>query len=300
MRRTYTFVWWDVFTTRPLAGNQLLIFTDARGLSSARMQTLAREAGLSETAFVLPRSPATEGRCGVRVRIFTPREELRFAGHPTLGTALFLRASRRTGVGPPKAIVLELPIGPIPVAFNPAHKGQVFGEMRQNDPMFGSLHAREVVAPLLGLKSRDLATEPPIQSVSTGLPYVIVPVRSLSALRSVRIDWPRALKYLGKGKPGPIFYCMTSDVENPKARMQARCIDVENEDSATGSAAGCAVAWMVKHRLVSPEVLVLIEQGREIGRPSQIYARAAVNAGRVTDVRVGGYAVEVMRGEYRF
>jgi len=297
MKRRYEWVWWDVFTSRPLTGNQLLIFPDARGLSTQKMQALAREAALSETAFIVPKPAAVERKCGVRVRIFTPREELRFAGHPALGAAMFLRS--RTA-RPQTEVVLDLGVGRIPVRFTVGSRGMVFGEMRQIDPKFGATHDPVKIAPLLGLSPEDIVSDPPIQSVSTGLPYVIVGLRSLGALGSLRIDWRAALQYLGRKQPVQIFYCVTTASGNRKARLRARCIDVANEDPATGSAAGCAAAWMVRHGLADPDEQVLIEQGHEIARPSQIFVRAGMRTGRVIDVRVGGHAVEVMRGEYRF
>src|SRR5205814_7545159 len=153
--RTYEFVQLDVFTQAPLTGNALAVFTDARGLDNGEIQALAREMNLSETTFILPREPAIEAREGKKVRIFTVAEELPFAGHPTLGTALYLQAAKSAG----DEIILDLKVGKIPVRFSGDHKnadrsradGQVFGEMRQRDPEFGPILSREDVARVIGI-----------------------------------------------------------------------------------------------------------------------------------------------------
>src|SRR6266478_5412753 len=158
--RNYEFVQLDVFTQTPLAGNPLAVFTDARGLNDGEMQALAREMNLSETTFILPRDPATEAREGKKVRIFTPEEELPFAGHPTLGTALHLYASAlASNSNRSDQITLDLKAGKIPVRFtasseNAGHDrvdAQVFGEMRQRDPEFGTPLSRDEVARVIGI-----------------------------------------------------------------------------------------------------------------------------------------------------
>src|SRR6516225_284594 len=156
--RTFAFVQLDVFTDRPLEGNQLAVFTDARGLSDDEMQSLARETNLSETTFILPRDKAVEQREGFKVRIFTVNEELPFAGHPTLGTAWYLRQQTATD-----EIALDLKVGRIPVKFE-QRDGHVFGEMRQSEPQFGRVHAHADVAKVLGVAIADLDEGLPIQS----------------------------------------------------------------------------------------------------------------------------------------
>src|SRR5579864_9781685 len=146
-KRPLSFVTLDVFTSVPLEGNQLAVFTDARGLSDSDMQALAREMNLSESTFVFRRDSATERQRGIRVRIFTVNEELPFAGHPTLGTAMVLRNDGNTGV---EEIALDLNVGRIPVRFS-TRDGLTFGLMTQRDPEFGEKHAREDVARAAGL-----------------------------------------------------------------------------------------------------------------------------------------------------
>src|SRR6266496_1106574 len=191
MSGTYEFVQLDVFTQTPLTGNPLAIFTDARGLDDNEMQALAREMNLSETTFILPRDPATEAQEGKKVRIFTVAEELPFAGHPTLGTALHLYASESaTNSGESAQMTLDLKAGKIPVRFTANSEnagrnradGQVFGEMRQRDPEFGVTFSREEVARVLGIAADEIPTEWPIQIVSTGLPSAIVGIRNQETL----------------------------------------------------------------------------------------------------------------------
>ena len=198
MSDSHEFVQLDVFTRTRLAGNPLAIFSDGRGLTDHQMQALAREMNLSETTFILPREPDVEAREGKRVRIFTIDEELPFAGHPTLGTALYLYSTAATSNA--DEVVLDLNVGKISVRLaadsNNAGRdrvdGQVFGEMRQRDPEFGPILPREKVASVLGLHIDDLASEWPIQAVSTGLPFAIVPFQSSKILAKFRPDVTRA------------------------------------------------------------------------------------------------------------
>src|SRR5438067_6445065 len=192
--RNYEFVQLDVFTKTPLTGNPLAIFTDACGLDDSEMQALAREMNLSETTFILPRDPATEAQEGKKVRIFTVAEELPFAGHPTLGTALHLYASRAAPVSEKAGeITLDLNAGKIPVRFTANSEnagrdrvdGQVFGEMRQRDPEFGVTFSREEVARIIGIAADEIPLEWPVQIVSTGLPFAIVGIRNQKTLASL-------------------------------------------------------------------------------------------------------------------
>src|SRR5712692_11040131 len=173
--RRFPFVQLDVFSSKPLEGNALAVFPDGRGLGDEQMQALAREMNLSETTYILPRDAATEREKGVRVRIFTVQEELPFAGHPTLGTAFALR-----GQSGAKQIVLELNVGKVPVNFENSNGEPAFGEMTQIDPTFGIQHEREAVARATGLRPQDFDESLPIQTVSTGLPYTVAPLKSLA------------------------------------------------------------------------------------------------------------------------
>src|SRR5205823_3361342 len=192
-QRHLPFVQLDVFTSNPLEGNPLAVFSDGRGLSDDQMQAIAREMNLSETTFILPRDPATEKERGVRVRIFTVQEELPFAGHPTLGTAFALRGD--TGA---TEIALELNVGKAPVRFEDAATQPSFGEMTQIDPAFGIQHDRDAVARATGLRVEDLDSSLPIETVSTGIAYTIVPLKSLAVIQKLRVDLNGAEEYMQK------------------------------------------------------------------------------------------------------
>jgi len=289
--RKFAFRKVDVFTSTALEGNQLAVFTDARGLSDEEMQALAKEMNLSETTYVLPRDATLEREQGVRVRIFTVTEELPFAGHPTLGTAFVLR-----GGSAMKEIVLHLNVGRVPVRFEETPGRPVFGEMTQAEPKFGTIHDREAVVRAAGLRDGDVDPSLPIQTVSTGVPFTVVPLRGLDIIRRLRVDLAASAAYLERSG-GKFFYFVSREVVDPAARLHARMLFYNGEDPATGSAAGCAAAWMVKHGVARSDERVLIEQGIEMGRPSRIFVRAALEDDRVVNVRVGGHVVEVMQGE---
>ena len=308
MSGTYEFVQLDVFTRTPLTGNSLAIFTDARGLDDDEMQALAREMNLSETTFILPRDPNIEAQEGKKVRIFTVAEELPFAGHPTLGTALHLYASRAAPVSEqPDQITLDLNAGKIPVRFtanskNAGHNradGQVFGEMRQRDPEVGVTFSREEVARVLGIAAGEIALEWPIQIVSTGLPFVIVPIRNQETLANLNFPHAQAAEFLKNTVAKFFYFICPQRREKNRLEGRARMFFYGGEDPATGSAAGCAASWMVQHGIANSDEQVLIRQGVEIRRPSEMYVRATRDGQRVTNVRVGGYAVEVLRGTVR-
>lgn len=284
----------DVFTLNPFEGNSLAVFADGRGLSDEQMQAIAREMNLSETTFILPRDPSTEKERGVRVRIFTVQEELPFAGHPTLGTAFQLRGSSGA-----KEVVLELNVGRVPVEFSQAPDGPVFGEMTQLDPKFGPIHDREAVVRASGLLDDDIDPSLPIQTVSTGVPFTVVPLRGLEVARRLQVDSKRSEEYLSRSG-GKFFYFVTRETVDASARLHARMLFYGSEDPATGSAAGCTAAWMVEHGVAKPDEQVLIEQGIEMLRPSRILVRASLHDGKVVNVRVGGNVVEVLRGEVFF
>ena len=313
---------WDVFSSRPLEGNSLAVFFDGRGLSDAEMQSIATEMNLSETTFILPGDGAVgetdmERERGVRVRIFTVQEELPFAGHPTLGTAFALRG--QTGA---REVKLNLNVGTVPVRFSdgakddgarkdsgqasgkPAPGQPAFAEMTQVNPVFGALHSREAIAQATGLQVEDFDDSLPIQTVSTGLPYTVTPLKSLAVIQNLRLDMNRAAEYLAK-RDSKFFYFVTRETVDREARLHARMLFYNGEDPATGSAAGCTAAWMVAHGVAKPDEQVMIEQGLEMKRPSRIFVRASREPGpnpmhnhnRIVNVRVGGNAVEVLRGE---
>jgi trans-2,3-dihydro-3-hydroxyanthranilate isomerase len=299
-KRHLPFIQMDVFTSVPLEGNQLAVFADGSSLSDAEMQAIARETNLSETTFILPRDATTERERGVRVRIFTTTEELPFAGHPTLGTAMVLRNNtvRNNASGSeagPEEIALDLNVGRIPVRFS-MRDGLPFGMMTQRDPEFKQKHSREDVARAAGLAIDDIADDLPIQTVTTGNAFGIVPVKSLAILQQMAPSWAKLKEYLEKTE-AKFLYFVSRETLNPEAKLQSRMFFYNGEDPATGSAAGPCAAWAVQYGVVPPEQQVLMEQGVEMKRRSRIFFSAGHNGDRIVNVRVGGHAVEVVRGE---
>src|SRR5437588_1129034 len=265
------------------------------------MLALAREMNVAETTFIFPRDPATEAH---RVRIFTVAEELPFAGHPTLGTALHLYASGFSPVSEKSdEIILDVKAGKISVRFTANSPnagrdrvdGQVFGEMRQRDPEFGTTFSREEVARVIGIAVDEIPSEWPIQAVSTGLTFTIVPFRNRQTLSDLKFSYTQAAEFL-KNSGANFFYFLCPERREGHLEARARMFFYGGEDPATGSAAGCAASWMVQHGVAKNDQQVLIRQGVECRRPSEMYVRATREGERVTDVRVGGYAVEILRG----
>jgi trans-2,3-dihydro-3-hydroxyanthranilate isomerase len=276
----------DVFTDRPLAGNQLAVVLDAGGLDSVRMQAIAREFNFSETTFVSPSS--VEG-CDWRVRIFTPGTELPMAGHPTIGTAVVLEAmglvTERT--------MFELGVGPTPVSVRSG-----WAEMEQAPPH--RIDHRPEPAALAAALSVEpaliAAAEQPFQAISTGLPYFLVPLPDLAAIRRVR---PRtdALSEVLKAVPGAALYCYTVEVEQGGSDAHCRMFHPEiGEDPATGSAAGPLACGLAFSRGGEGKLRFRFEQGFEMGRPSLIEAAVDVSGGAVKTVKVGGQARIVGEG----
>jgi len=293
-KRPLSFVTLDVFTSVPLEGNQLAVFTDARGLNDREMQALAREMNLSESTFVFRRDSATERERGIRVRIFTVDEELPFAGHPTLGTAMVLHSESPGS----ETVHLDLNVGKIPVQFT-RRDGLAFGQMTQREPEFGQQHTREDVARAAGVAIEDIAHDLPIQTVSTGNAFAIVPLKSLAALQKLAPSWAQMNGYLQK-TDAKFFYFVSRQAVEPEARLQARMIFYRGEDPATGSAAGPCAAWAVQNGLIPPDEPVLLLQGVEMKRASRIHIAAGKIDNKIVNIKVGGHAVEVARGELSY
>ncbi|MGH9254828.1 MAG: PhzF family phenazine biosynthesis protein [Vicinamibacterales bacterium] len=293
------FLHYDVFTSEPLTGNQLAVFLDGRGLSTGRMQALAREMNFAESTFILP--PETPDT-GVRMRIFTPGREMPMAGHPTIGSTFALA---HTGVIPTGAarFVFGLNIGPVPVDLEWEENRLRFAWMTQLNPTFGPpVDARDIVAAALGLTVADLAPELPVQEVSCGLPFLFVPLRSGEVVDRASSD-ASAFRRLGlsTGFDLPIFLFAVLPRGSPEtvySRMFAPGFGVV-EDPATGSASGALGCYLVRHRLVSGDAArrIVSQQGVAMGRPSRIHIAIGDRGGEIVDVKVGGTAVLVGRGE---
>jgi trans-2,3-dihydro-3-hydroxyanthranilate isomerase len=294
----YDFAQVDVFAEGPLEGNALAIFCDARGLTTEEMQRLARETNLSETTFIIPREQAVERERGVQVRIFTTQEELRFAGHPTLGTASWLYWNHPTFQGA-EQITLDLPVGPIPVRFKPSEPNEhgVFGTMQQKDPTFGEIHDRATLASALNLSVEDLDPNLPAQTVSTGMPFCIVPLRSLEVAARLQIPQNTSRNYLERSD-AKFFHCITRCNADSTAQWHARMQFYGGEDPATGSASGCAISYLVRHGVAGSGESIVLEQGIEMQRPSRIYVSATLQGETVTKVFVGGRTIPVACGRF--
>lgn len=300
---TYRFHQLDVFTTRPLAGNPLAVFPDARGLEARTMQALAREMNLSETTFVFPSTSATR-----HVRFFTPAAEIPLAGHPTIGTWWVLAELGLLPELPPHGrttVTQETGRGVLPVDIDMRNGTPVQVEMTQAAPEWGAVVTdRAGLARVLGGATDLLADGPAPQVVSTALPQLMVPIRGRAALRDLPsggTGGELAALLRGLGSDCAMLYA-PADAPGTTAdcRMFAPGLGVP-EDPATGSAAGALGAYLVRHGqvgLVDGEARLTFDQGTEIGRPSRITVRVRCDpAGEITQVRVGGAAVRVITGD---
>jgi trans-2,3-dihydro-3-hydroxyanthranilate isomerase len=272
----------DVFTDTPLEGNGVAVFTDARELPEKRLQPLARELNLSETVFVYP--PEAGGHA--KIRIFTPTSEVPFAGHPTLGTAFILASPLQL-----PEIRLETGAGVIPVRLERDHARIVFGWMTQPIPKIEPYAAVEALLGALGVEESKL----PVEVYDNGLQHVYVALGSEDEVAALQPDLNALLRLpdvLGVN-------CFAGEGTHWKTRMFAPAGGVP-EDPATGSAAGPLACHVVRHGLVEPGTTIEITQGVEIRRPSTLHARADGSPERIEKVEVGGSAVVVARGEFRF
>jgi trans-2,3-dihydro-3-hydroxyanthranilate isomerase len=265
----------------PLAGNQLAVFTDARGLDDATMQSVALEIGFSETVFVF----AAEGEADVRIRIFTPRYELPFAGHPTLGTAFVLAAPLQLGV-----IRIETGSGVVPVVLERDTSGRiVFGRMEQPVPTVTPVDETADLFRLLGVAGSEL----PVELYDNGSRHIFVALASEAEVAALTPEMG------GLGVLGVTgVNCFAGSGSHWKTRMFSPG-DGVGEDAATGGAAGPLACHLARHGRISWGEEIVVTQGVEIGRPSTLYARAEGGGGLIDRVEVGGSAVVVGRGELR-
>ena len=276
----YRYVVADVFTDTPLTGNQLAVFTDARELPEHLLQPLARELNYSETVFVLP----PEGEGHARIRIFTPGAELRFAGHPTLGTAFVLAAPMQLGT-----IALETGSGIVPVELTRDESGRiVFGRMTQPVPTVEPFDRAEELQAALGVESSL-----PVEVYDNGVRFVYVGLGSKEELAALRPDVGALERFGDLGVD-----CFAGSGTSWKVRMFAPALGVR-EDPGTGAAAGPLACHLARHGRIEWGQEIEIEQGTEILRPCRIVARADGGGGLVDRVEVGGSAVTVARGEFR-
>ena len=295
MPRSYRYLHLDVFTDRLFGGNQLAVVLDGRGLSAETMQAIAKEMAFSETTFVLP--PERDGT-DVRMRIFTPGEEMPMAGHPTIGSTFALA---RSGLIEPgrERFVFGLGIGPVPVSLTWRDKDLTFAWMTQPDPTFWEPLANPAgAAAALGLSEAAVAgTGLPVQVVSCGVPFLFVPLVTRRAVDSAAIDRGAfdALVRSAKAKTQGVFLFSHErgrDKADVYSRMFAPDLGVA-EDPATGSASGSLGCYLVRHKVVVAEKArsILSLQGVKMGRPSHVHISIGVKEGEISSVRVGGESV---------
>jgi trans-2,3-dihydro-3-hydroxyanthranilate isomerase len=298
MKREYVHL--DVFTDRAFHGNQLAVFTEAIGLDGDRMQRIANEMAFPETTFVFPaESPETDAR----VRIFTPLRELPFAGHPTIGTTFALAANGVIGRGAPR-VTLGLGVGPTPLFLEWDEQRLTFAWMRQPLPSFGFV-ARHIdkLAVALGVDIRDISESGlPVQSVSSGVPVLFVPLATREAVNRARFDRTAFQAFVAANQQPeqPLFLFSVqrgADDATAFSRMFAPVFGIP-EDPATGGASGPLGVYLLHHGAVSEQEATRMSslQGVAMGRPSHITISVQARRGRVTDVRVGGTCVSLGAG----
>ncbi|GIV87273.1 MAG: phenazine biosynthesis protein [Chloroflexus sp.] len=281
----------DVFAEQKYTGNQLAVFREAGTLSDDEMQHIAQEMHFSETTFIVSDRPRNGG---FDVRIFTPAEEVPFAGHPTLGTAHIINTyilQRTTD-----QIILNLKVGQIPVTC----QADGYGWMQQMQPVFGHQHDPEMIAGILNINPSELDERFPIQEVSTGLPFFIVPLKTITALKKVKINKDKFFSFIANTVAKAILvFC--PETHNPDNHISVRVFtDYYGvpEDPATGSANGCLAGYLVKYRYFGKDSInIRSEQGYEINRPSLLLLRAEQH-GNDINIFVGGKSIVVAQGEF--
>lgn len=283
----------DVFAEEKYAGNQLAVVRNACALSSVLMQKIANEMHFSETTFILSDE---ERDGGYDVRIFTPANELPFAGHPTLGTAYVIKHHivNRTV----KKVLLNLEVGQIPVTFEKDDAGEEVLWMRQISPNFGETFDAAGISEALCLDVKDLDRRFPVREVSTGIPFIIVPLKSLDAVKRARVNWERHEKLMKPAEAGILIF--SSETYGKENDLNVRVfVDLYGipEDPATGSGNGCLAGYLSHYRYFgNDDVDVRVEQGCEIGRPSLLHLKARKSENKI-QVHVGGKVVMVASGE---
>jgi trans-2,3-dihydro-3-hydroxyanthranilate isomerase len=291
MMKGLTFYVVDVFAEEKFEGNQLAVFLDGGALTTEEMQKLANETHFSETTFILS---DRERDGGYDVRIFTPEEELPFAGHPTLGTAHIIMQKLMDTPG--DEVRLNLGVGQITVTLE-KKTGALW--MKQVEPRFLRTFDRQPIADILGISTDDIDGRFPVQEVSTGIPFVIVPLKSLAAVKRAYLDPRKFVACMGeKDSTGILVFSPETykKVNDLNVRVFTKFTSIP-EDPATGSGNGCLAAYLVKHRYFGvPKIDIRTEQGYEMGRPSLLFLRSGENGGSI-DVRVGGKAIPVAKGQ---
>lgn len=282
----------DVFSQGKYTGNQLAVFKNAGNLSDREMQQIAKEMNYSESTFILSHQ-TKDG--GYDVRIFTPNEEVPFAGHPTLGTAYVIQHELLKE--PAETLTLNYKAGPIPVSFD-SNEGIIW--MKQNKPAFGKILETDPVCGVLQIEKDAIDERFPIQEVSTGLPVILVPLKSLDAVKRVKINLEKYYELIENTEAKAIMV-FAPETHHPENQVNVRDFgDYYGmpEDAATGSANGCLAAYLVKYRFFqTSEINIRVEQGYEMNRPSLLFLKADEENGEI-NVSVGGKVEKIAQGEW--
>ncbi|QNF32785.1 PhzF family phenazine biosynthesis protein [Adhaeribacter swui] len=290
----------DVFTDSAFGGNQLAVFPNGEEVPEHLMQQIAKELNLSETTFVLP---PVNPQNDIKLRIFTPAQELPMAGHPTIGTAYVLLQQKLLAAEDRNQLIFEEGVGDIAVAFEKS--GEVLGQITMTQPLpkFGqTVTDIQVLADLLSLSPDDILSEPAAQVVSCGVPYLYVPLKNLAAVKKARLRsdvLENQLSHVGSQSVF-LFAMETEDPANTvHGRMFAPAFGIV-EDPATGSACGPLGCYLVQHKLVleQPIAHIICEQGYEMERPSLLYLTIEQENNSITQVKVGGTSVLVGEGYF--
>lgn len=291
--KAYKILYLDAFTTVPFAGNPCAVVPNAEGLSSEQMQAIAQETNLSETAFVLPSENAD-----FRVRYFMPHTELPFAGHPTIATSFLLAQNGMIPLEEPvTTLTLEFEIGVLPVDIEVKNGGPVQAVMTQQCPYFGPKFTAEKVAPCLGLKTSDLRNDCVPQVVSTGVSFLIVPIKDVEAVGKAKMDRDQLSTLCKKADVDAAFLFSIGGFD-PETDTHARLFGPANasEDPYTGSAMGAMGAYVISNGLKEGPKLIA-EQGHFIGRPGIGILEIGGTSDNITSVKLGGAAVKTLEGE---
>jgi trans-2,3-dihydro-3-hydroxyanthranilate isomerase len=292
----HRYLHYDVFTDRPLTGNQLAVFTEPAGLTADGMARITREMNFSECTFVFP---AEEPGTDVRLRIFAPEAELPFAGHPVIGSTFALAQVGRVKPAQER-IVFGLGIGPTPVDLEWKGRELTFAWMTQRPPHYGpSLEGRDRIASILGLEPAAVREGLPAQEISCGLPFVFVPLVSRAAVDRCVVD-PRSrdAAFRAAGFARRELFVFSVEPGDDQATVYSRMFGTDREDPATGSANGPLGCYLVRHRLLPAGHAgdIVSRQGVKMGRPSRLHIRITGTPDAITDVRVGGASVLVGDG----
>jgi trans-2,3-dihydro-3-hydroxyanthranilate isomerase len=291
--KPYRIIYMDAFTSAPFSGNPCAVLPEADGLTDRQMQQIAMETNLSETAFVFRSQKA-----GVRVRYFLPRKEIPFAGHPTIATAMMLVQEGMIPVRPSKVVIdFEFNIGILPVEVHLDDNGTPLkAVMTQQKPSFTHVVQAEDVAACVGIAREDLIGGAPVQVVSTGVPFLMVPVAGMAALKKARIDLARFPSLTRRiGVDAAYLFCLDGVEKDADAHGRLLSSAPGSEDPYTGSAVGCLGAYMVQYGLCAGQEFT-VEQGHLLGRPGKGTIAVSGPADNIQSVTVGGCAVKTLEG----